>query len=162
MRGLLFGLTLAAASGAFAQSAAPGNVERGRKIVESSGCTGCHRIAGKGKYAGIDLSEIGFRRSADQLMKDITEPAAEVQPQNRLYRVVTREGATVTGKILNQDQYSVQMIDDKDRLVAFQKSGLKEFGFIATPPMPSYKGKLAPQELADAVAYLASLRGLSK
>jgi len=27
-------------------------------------------------------------------------------------------------------------------------------------PMPSYRGKLSPQELADVVAYLNSLKGL--
>jgi putative heme-binding domain-containing protein len=155
-------LAIAAVGQVFGQSAATGDVTRGRTLVESSGCTGCHRIADKGKYAGVDLSEIGFRRSTDQLVKDIAEPAAEVQPQNRLYRVVTREGATVTGKVLNQDQYSVQMIEDKDRLVAFQKSALREFGFVSTPPMPSYKGKLSPQELADVAAYLASLKGVSR
>lgn len=162
MRALAFGLALAGVGGAFGQNAAPGDAVRGRKAVVSAGCTGCHRIGDQGKYAGVDLSEIGARRSADQLGKEITGPAAEVQPQNRLYRVVTREGAAVTGKVLNQDQYSVQMIDDNNRLVAFQKSALKQFGFIPTPPMPSYKEKLPPEELADLVAYLASLKGVSR
>jgi mono/diheme cytochrome c family protein len=44
-----------------------------------------------------------------------------------------------------------------DKLVSFLKSDLKEFGFQPSA-MPSFKGKLTPQEIADVVSYLVSLR----
>lgn len=48
-----------------------------------------------------------------------------------------------------------------NRLVAFDRSDLREWGFMQTPPMPSYSGTLNPDELADVLAYLASLKGVS-
>jgi hypothetical protein len=39
------------------------------------------------------------------------------------------------------------------------KSDLKEYGFLKSSPMPSYKDKLTAQELADLVSYLVSLKG---
>jgi hypothetical protein len=50
------------------------------------------------------------------------------------------------------------MIDTKEQLRSFTKSTLKEHGFIPSP-MPSYKGTLNTQELADVVSYLVSLKG---
>jgi mono/diheme cytochrome c family protein len=38
------------------------------------------------------------------------------------------------------------------------KSDLREHGFVEKSPMPSYRGKLDPQELADLVSYLVSLK----
>jgi hypothetical protein len=75
----------------------------------------------------------------------------------RIYQVVTKNNVTARGVLLNQDTFSVQMRDDKDKLMSFWKTDLKEFGF-APSPMPSYKDKLTPQEIADVVSYLVSLR----
>ena len=55
---------------------------------------------------------------------------------------------------------SIQLFDSRERLVTFQKSNLKEYAFIDKSPMPSYKGKLSTQELADVVTYLMSLKGV--
>jgi hypothetical protein len=41
--------------------------------------------------------------------------------------------------------------------MSFWKQDLREFGF-APSPMPSYRDRLTPQEIADVVSYLVSLR----
>jgi hypothetical protein len=74
-------------------------------------------------------------------------------------RLVTRDGATITGRLLNQDAFTVQLLDSKEQLRSMMRSDLKEFAFIDTSPMPSYKGKLSPEELTDLVSYLVSLQG---
>ena len=74
-------------------------------------------------------------------------------------RLVTRDGATVTGRLLNQDAFTVQLLDSKEQLRTMQRADLKEFAFIDKSPMPPYKGKLSPQEITDLVSYLVSLQG---
>ena len=76
--------------------------------------------------------------------------------------VVTKDGGTTTGRLLNQDAFTVQLMDPKERLRSFSKKDLKEFVFIDTSPMPSYQGKLSAQELADVLSYLVSLKGINK
>jgi mono/diheme cytochrome c family protein len=76
--------------------------------------------------------------------------------------VVANDGTTTTGRLLNQDTFTVQLFDEKERLLSFSKSNLKEYAFIDKSPMPSYQGKLSPKELADLVSYLASLKGVDK
>ena len=55
------------------------------------------------------------------------------------------------------DSISVQLIDTKEQLRSFVKADLREHGFIASP-MPSYRDTLSPQEIADVVGYLSSLK----
>jgi putative heme-binding domain-containing protein len=135
-----------------------GDAARGKAVYDSKGgCAACHRVNGDGSRVGPDLSRIGQSRRAAELQTSLLDPAADVQPQNRFYRVVLRDGTTVTGRLLSHDTFTVEMLDTKEQLRTFTKSDLKEFGFMDTP-MPSYKDKLSAQETADVVAYLLSLK----
>jgi putative heme-binding domain-containing protein len=138
--------------------AVAGDQTRGKTIFEGKGaCASCHAVNGHGSRVGPDLSAIGSQRRGIELTQSLLDPAAEVLPQNRSYRVVTSDGKTVTGRLLNQDTFTVQLIDSDEQLRSFDKSALREHGF-AESAMPSYRGKLEPQELADVVGYLASLK----
>jgi len=140
-----------------------GDAARGKVIVEGKGeCLNCHRVNGKGSYVGPELSDIGAIRRVSRLQRSLIDPDAEILPQNRFYRVVTRDGATVTGKLLNLDTFTVLMMDSNEQLRPFLKSNLKEFGFIDKSPMPSYQGKLTSGELADVLGYLVTLKGIEK
>jgi hypothetical protein len=78
-------------------------------------------------------------------------------PAYRVYQVVTKSNVTARGTLLNQDTFSVQMRDSTDKLMSFWKQDLRDYGFLPSP-MPSYKDTLTPQEVADLVSYLISLR----
>jgi cytochrome c oxidase cbb3-type subunit III len=150
-------LILASSVGALLaqQSGDPAN---GKLIFEGKGnCTGCHRIEGNGSHFGPDLSEIGAR-SPEQLQTSILDPDAEIAPANRICRVVSKNGATAVGRLLNEDTFSLQMIDKSERLLSFQKADLREFTFETKSPMPSFKDKLSAQELADVIAYLGTFK----
>ncbi len=68
-----------------------GDAARGKAIVErAGGCLNCHRVDGRGSYLGPDLSDVGVTRRAAQLQRSILDPDAEILPQNRFFRVVTR------------------------------------------------------------------------
>jgi hypothetical protein len=75
-------------------------------------------------------------------------------------RAVTRDGKVVTGRRLNEDTYSVQLIDDQERLVSLDKANLREYTVLTTSTMPSYKDKISEQEMADVIVYLLTLKGL--
>jgi len=136
-----------------------GDPARGKTLFEAKGgCTGCHRVNGNGSRIAPDLSEIGALRRAPDLQRSLLEPNAEILPQNRSYRVVTRDGDTITGRLLNQDSFTVQLLDSRERLLSLSRSGLRESGFLNDSPMPSYREKLTARELDDLIAYLVSLK----
>jgi mono/diheme cytochrome c family protein len=80
-------------------------------------------------------------------------------PINRSIRAVTRAGKIITGRRLNEDTYSVQIIDSEERLLSLLKSDLKEYTVLKTSTMPSFKTTLTPMELDDVVTYLRTLKG---
>ncbi len=139
-----------------------GNPERGRVLFEGKGdCTDCHRVFGRGSRTGPDLSNVGLLRKASELEASLLDPAAEVQAQNRTFSVTTRNGETVTGRLLNHDTFTIQLFDSDERLRSFDKTNLARYGFEASP-MPTYRGKLDAAEIADLVSYLVSLRGFTE
>ena len=82
-----------------------------------------------------------------------------MMPINRPVRLVTKDGTIVNGRRLNEDTYSVQIIDDRERLRSLSKADLREYTISTSSPMPSYKATLSDDERADVVAYLLSLKG---
>jgi putative heme-binding domain-containing protein len=143
-------------------SIANGDVSRGKSIVEGKGqCLTCHAIGLNGLHAGPSLTDIGAQRRLVDLMRSLTDPGAEVRPENRSVRIVLKDGKTLSGRFLNQDTFTVQLIDATDKLMSIDKSQIREFSLLTTSPMPSFKDKLNTQELADVVSYLASLKGRS-
>jgi putative heme-binding domain-containing protein len=142
-------------------SLVPGNADRGRAIFDGKGkCATCHRVNGNGSRVGPDLSDIGQLRKADELGRSLIEPGAEILPANRTYRVVTRDGATTTGRLLNHDTFAVLLIDSQERLRSFAKASLREYGFVTTSSMPSYRDTLSADERTDVIRYLAGLTGV--
>ena len=137
-----------------------GDAGRGRMAFEGKGgCARCHRVGAQGSRVAPDLSEIGAARSPGSLVRSLTDPTSQMMPINRPVRAVTRDGKVINGRRLNEDTYTVQLLDEQERLVSLAKADLREFTILSVSPMPSYKNTFTPDELADLVAYLLSLKG---
>ena len=144
-----------------ARAGTQGDAARGKSWFEGAGgCANCHRVNGKGPRIAPDLSEIGALRSAEFLERTLRDPSGLMLPMNRSVRAVTRDGKTIMGRRLNEDTYSVQLIDDQEHLLSLDKANLREYTVLTTSTMPSYKDKLSDQEMADLIAYLLTLKGL--
>jgi putative heme-binding domain-containing protein len=141
-------------------AAKSGNASRGKALFENqAGCISCHRIHGEGGRSGPDLSEAGLTMRSIEIETAMLEPDSADPIGPRPFRVVQKDGTAVTGLLLNQDSFSVQMQDEQGNLRSFPRSELRESG-PAKQLMPSYRGKLDAQELADIIAYLGSQRGV--
>ena len=139
-----------------------GDPARGKALFDGKGkCTTCHRVYGRGPRLAPDLTEVGLTRPLPELFDAVLDPSATMRPGNRPFRAVTTDGRTITGRLFNQDTFSIQLLDSNERLVSLQKRNLKEQGFINTSPMPSYRDTFTMQEVDDLVGYLASLKGFN-
>ena len=136
-----------------------GDAARGRDVFEGKGeCATCHRVAGRGPRAAPDLSDIGVARAAAVLERSVRDPSSALLPINRPVRIVTRDGRTIRGRRLNEDTHTVQLIDDRERLVSIVKKDVQSFDVATESLMPAYAATLTDGEIADVVAYLLTLR----
>jgi len=139
-----------------------GDAARGREVFMGKGaCTSCHRAGPTGSVVGPNLSDVGATRSAGSLQRSLLDPTSQMMPINRPVRVVAKDGAIVNGRRLNEDTYSIQLMDDGGRLRSFLKADLREVTVSTTSPMPSFRNTLSSNEIADVLAYLLSLKGQS-
>jgi cytochrome c oxidase cbb3-type subunit III len=137
-----------------------GDAGLGRGVFAGKGgCLACHRVNGEGALTAPDLSDIGAIRQAAALQRSLLDPTSTMIPINRPLRVVTQDGRVIRGRRLNEDTYTVQLIDEQERLVSLDKSQLREYELGTTSPMPSFASTLTADELAHVLAYLLSLRG---
>jgi len=134
-----------------------GDLARGKALFDGKGkCATCHRAESR---TAPSLADVGVLRRPLELEQSILDPSAELHPDYRYVRAVTKSGAVVTGRLLNQSTFSVQIMDSSQNLRAFNRADLREFVINQTSEMPSYRGTLESQEVADLVAYLMTLRG---
>ena len=137
-----------------------GDARRGAAVFDGKGgCTSCHRVNGRGAYTATDLTEIGTVRTPASLQRALVDPAQAMLPANRSVRVVTRDGRTIRGRRVNEDTYTIQLIDEQSRLVSLIKADLRSFEMVPTSSMPSFQNTLTADERADVIAYLLSLKG---
>src|SRR5687767_4134041 len=100
----------------------------GKSIFEGKGgCASCHRVQGNGGFLGPDLSSAGITRRSIELERALTHPNADIRTGTRTATVVNKDGTTIVGRLLNQDTYSVQMIDAKGKLGSFHKDAVRKW-----------------------------------
>jgi len=140
----------------------PGDPARGKTIFfGKAGCTGCHTVAGKGGFIASDLSGYAHTHTVEQIRNEITQPTVS---NDRLARVVTatiRNGEKYTGRIRNEDNFSVQLQTLDGTFLFLAKSELETLEYSSQTLMPSdYGSTLSSRELDDIVSYLMSTAGV--
>jgi len=148
-----------------------GDPAKGKEVYDSSGCAGCHIIAGEGSGIGPELTTVGQLRGAGYLRNAVLFPGTDL-PQARVFletgglldymfvHVVTKDGHAIDGTRVVEDSFHIVIKDATGKFHSFQKSDLREFKKEpGKSVMPSFKGKLSDPQVNDLVAYLASLKG---
>lgn len=144
-----------------------GNAAHGDKLFHgSAGCYTCHMINGKGGRLGPELTNVATARSTDSLVESIREPSRhlatglientkEFPQEYETVSVVTADGQTFKGVTLNEDNFSVQMMDTQQQIHLFEKDKVKSFTKTRESLMPGYDEKtLSDQDVRDVLAYL--------
>ncbi len=141
-----------------AETMPAGNVANGETLFAKQ-CSNCHRVAGKGGRIGPDLSRVGSARTRDALVREIRTPHVWIPPAYETVTVVTKDGQKVRGIKKNEDAFSIQVMDMRERIQGYLKSNV-EVLYDKNSLMPPFDAKrLADSDLSDLVGYLTTLRG---
>ncbi len=137
----------------------PGSVDQGRQIFNGKGdCASCHMVDGAGGRLGPDLSAVANRRKPEELKTDLTDPDETVEPRWWTLKVTRADGSVVEGLRMNEDTFTLRIMDAGENLLHFSKKELRSVQRIETSTMPIVTGALTASEVDDLVAYLFSLR----
>jgi len=153
------------------QPAAPavGDARRGETLFFGvQRCSSCHMVKGRGGRIGPELTTVGSARSRAYIVESIREPGKSLT-ENRIggdatlkydtVTAVTGDGMTIVGVPINEDTFSVQIMDMSERVHSLDKASLKSFKHESRSLMPAYDvNRLTSADLDDLVAYLQTLR----
>ncbi|HEY7387054.1 MAG TPA: c-type cytochrome [Bryobacteraceae bacterium] len=138
-----------------------GNSSYGKELFFGvARCSACHMLEGKGGRMGPDLTDIGSARSVESLVESVRDPSRRLVPGYQTVAVVTSNGQTIKGFIMNEDTFSIQIMDTKERNLSLDKETLRSLTRIPESLMPRYDSKaLSHSDLMDIVAFLVGSGG---
>jgi len=147
-----------------------GNAAHGKELFYGdANCSSCHMVEGNGGRLGPDLSAVGTARTVESLVESVripskrlawglTESTKEFAQEYQTVTVVTPDGHEIKGVTLNEDQFSLQMMDTAEHIHLFEKDKLLSIQKSRDSLMPVYNSTiLSDQDLDDIVAYLLSV-----
>jgi len=138
----------------------PGQPAAGEKLYAGKGgCAKCHMIRGEGGRLGPDLTSIGSLRSPSHLRASILRPDEDVAQSHWRAEAVDGSGKTYSGIRMNEDSYTIQIMDLSENLHSLDKQSLRSLKIDRKKSwMPAYANVFSASELDDLVAYLYSLQ----
>ena len=156
-----------------APAAVKGDARRGESLFfGATRCSSCHIVNGRGGRLGPELTTVGSARSRAYIVESIREPGKHLSEVRGLgeatqkfdtVTLATADGRTIVGVPMNEDTFSVQVMDMSERVQSFDKKTLKSFRHENRSLMPVYDAnRLGDTDLDDVVAYLQTLRAAKK
>lgn len=147
-----------------------GDAARGKQLFEGdASCSFCHMVHGKGGRLGPDLTSVGGTRTIEALIESVrnpserlawglTEPTKEFAQEYETVTVELPDGKQVKGVTLNEDEFTLQMMDTSENIHLLEKDQLRSIQESRKSLMPEYdKTTLSDQDLNDILAYLESV-----
>ena len=134
---------------------AKGDTTNGAKIFEKT-CANCHKLHGKGKVLGPDLTG-AERRDRTKLIQNIVDPSAEVRPQYISHVAVTNSGRVVTGLLADNQPDNITLLDPENKHIVLNRDDIEVLKESPQSLMPEkLLDKLKDQEIRDLIAYIQS------
>ncbi len=141
----------------------PGDPARGFAVFRrESGpmCIRCHAVHGEGGTVGPDLSLLGKKHTREEMMEQVLAPSAEIEPGYAAAIFELKDGTILTGRVQSEskDRITVWDVDAKARELAPGDVAERRASPVSLMP-EGLARTLSPQEFADLVAWLGTLKG---
>jgi len=132
----------------------------GQKMFAAALCSQCHRMGGAGGAQGPDLTGLGARTAAADVLTSIMQPSAVVSDQYANYEISRVDGGKTIGRILNEEGDKLQLAVsafDPSVQISLNRSDILAIDRSTVSPMPAgLLNSLNEQEVANLMAYLLS------
>jgi putative membrane-bound dehydrogenase-like protein len=138
---------------------AKGKAERGKPLFRSQSCIACHTYADGQMPKGPHLVGIGKRYSAAELLESILKPSEKIAQGFETYTFTTVKGRIITGFVVTESADLVQIREATGLHRELKKKDIESREIQKQSMMPEgLVNNLSPEQLADLIAYLQSLK----
>ena len=147
-----------------------GDAAHGKELFYGdANCSLCHMVDGNGGRLGPELTAVGTSRTRAAIIDSVrnpsrrlawglTESTKEFPQEYETATVVTADGKEIKGVALNEDSFTVQIMDSSEQIHLLEKDKLRSFQKSRESMMPIYKpDTLSDKDLDDIIAFLASV-----
>jgi putative heme-binding domain-containing protein len=136
--------------------------QRGHNLFFATSCAACHRFAGEGGSMGPDLSSLGNKFGASDVLEAILQPSKVVSDQYAGVVLTKKDGTTLFGrfqrsKIDGKDVYTGILASADAKRLTIPADEVQRMETSKLSPMPT--GLVTPlneSELLDLLAFLLS------
>ena len=136
-----------------------GNADNGAKLFRTM-CVACHSVNGSGGRLGPDLSRIGMARSREVMLARIRRGAEDFRAGYAPVTITSADGKPIEGVKKNEDLFSVQIMDTRERIQGYEKDKVKAVESGKKSAMPIFgPDRLSDSDLDDVLRYLQTLKG---
>lgn len=136
------------------------NFERGRQMFAAASCFACHRFDQEGGAIGPDLTGVAGRFNQRDLLESIVLPSKVISDQYGAVNIVTVNGQTIVGRIVNLSGDTIKVntnMLDPNALVTVNRAEIEEMTPSPISMMPvGLFNTLTEDEILDLMAYLLS------
>jgi putative heme-binding domain-containing protein len=138
-----------------------GNAQNGERVFRVN-CASCHRVNGRGGRLGPDLSRVGVARTRTAMTRQIRGAVEDFKAGYEPVTLTGPEGQVIHGVKKNEDLFSVQIMDTRERIQGYLREDMKSVTNDKKSAMPAFPvDRLSESDLDDLLAYLSTLRGAS-
>ena len=136
-----------------------GNAQNGERLFRIN-CASCPRVNNAGGHLGPDLSRVGAARSREIMLLRIRRGLEEFRAGFEPVTLTPTDGPPISGVKKNEDLFSVQIMDSRERIQGYEKDKMKSVENGKRSAMPAFpSSRLSDSDLDDVVRYLQTLRG---
>lgn len=132
--------------------------EQGKLMFEATQCGSCHVMRGEGGIIGPDLTQLGTRFTAKDMLESIIEPNKVVSDQYAATVFTMKDGSSILGRLTNENEntYFVSQnpfAPEVLREIPKQEVASTKYSYISVM-YPGLINRLNEEELKDLMAYL--------
>jgi putative heme-binding domain-containing protein len=132
----------------------------GKKLFTAT-CAKCHKLHGQGGQIGPDLTAYKRDDLANMLV-NIVNPSAEIREGFETYQVVTTDGRTLVGFLVDRDNQVIVLRGADGQNITIAQDQIDEMARDRKSLMPENQLKeLSEQQVRDLMAYLRSSQPLN-
>lgn len=130
-----------------------GSAEAGAAVFQKS-CSACHKVGSVGNVVGPDLTDVR-NRSRLALLHEILDPNSKVEPKFCACTIITMDGKTLSGILVNETSDTVQLRCSGGKLEQVSRDQIEEFVTSEKSLMPEgLETDISEQKMADLLAFL--------